>query len=76
MAHKELLPLIKEKNTWSVEKCDTVNLLMSRQPVGAGGEALGAVAVVTLGIVIEERKESQQYLFTCWNPPNQFGVES
>ena len=53
-----------------------MNLLMSGQSVGAGGEALGAVAVVTLDIVIEETKESQQYLIMCWNPLNQFEVES
>lgn len=33
---------------------------MSGQSVRGGGEALGAVAVVAMDIVIEETKESQQ----------------
>ena len=60
LARKELLPLIKEKNKWSVDQCDTRNLKMSGQPIGAGGEALGAMAMVALDIVVEETKESRQ----------------
>ena len=60
LARKELLPLIKEKNKWSVNQCDTRNLKMSGQPIGAGGEALGAMAMVALDIVVEETKESRQ----------------
>lgn len=55
LASKELLPLIKENNKWFVEQCDTRNFQMSGQPVGAGGDALGAVTVVALNIVIQEK---------------------
>ena len=60
LARKELLPLIKEKNKWSHSQCDTRNLKMDAQPIGAGGEALGAVAAVSLDITIEKTKGTQQ----------------
>ena len=60
LVRKELLPLIKEKNQWSTSQCDTKNLKMGGQPIGAGGEALGAVATVALDITVEKTEKSQQ----------------
>ena len=38
---------------------------MSGQPVGAGGDALGAVAIVALNIVIQEKRCHSKYLVMC-----------
>ena len=59
LVRKEFLSLIKEKNQWSASQCDTRSLKMDGQPIRAGGEALGAVAVVALDITVEKTEELQ-----------------
>ena len=60
LVRKELLSLIKEKNQWSTSQCDTKSLKMDGQSIGAGGKALGTVAVVALDITVEKTEKSQQ----------------
>ena len=60
LVRKELLSVIKEGNQWSASQCEARNLRMDGQPVGAGGEALGAVAVVALDVAVEKTEETQQ----------------
>jgi len=60
LVRKELLPMIKEKNNWSDSQCNTRNIKMDGQPIGAGGETLGAVVVVALYIAIKKIKETRQ----------------
>ena len=36
LVHKELLPLIKEKNQWSISQCDNRSLKMDGQLIGTG----------------------------------------
>ena len=42
IVHRQLLPLIQEKNKWSSEKCKSKNIPLEVQPVGAMGKELGA----------------------------------
>jgi len=53
LARQQLLPHIKQKNNWSLEQCRQRNLKLDGQPLGAGGESLGAKGVVSLQVTIE-----------------------
>ena len=48
LARKQLLPVIKERNEWSVEQCQARNLMLAGQLRGAGGHDLGAEGIVAL----------------------------
>ena len=48
LARQQLLPHIKQKNNWSMEQCRQRNVILDGQPLGAGGESLGAKGVVSL----------------------------
>ena len=49
----QMLPMIKEKKQWSLEQCHSKNMDLDQQPVGAEGNALGAVAVVQLQVKVD-----------------------
>ena len=53
LIRKELLPRINEKQGWSLEQCHSRNLEMGCQPVGAGGDILGATMLVNLQVTVE-----------------------
>ena len=46
----QMLPMIKDKKQWSLEQCHSKNRALDQQPVGAEGNALGAVAVLQLQV--------------------------
>jgi len=54
IVRQQLLPLIRERNQWSDEKCKTKNAPLQAQPVGALGKELGAVGMTILQMEIEE----------------------
>ena len=60
LARKQLLPVIKERNNWSVEQCQARNLTLEGQPQGAGGHDLGAEGMVALQLTVESTGASQR----------------
>ena len=54
LVRKQLLPRIKDKGNWTLEQCHAKNLPLEGQPVGAGGEMLGTVAIVLLKVKVTE----------------------
>ena len=60
LARKQLLPVIKERNEWSVEQCQARNLTLAGQPQGAGGHDLGAEGIVALQLTAEGTGISQR----------------
>ena len=53
LARQQLLPHIKQKSNWSIEQCRERNFKLDGQPLGAGGESLGAKGIVALQVTIE-----------------------
>ena len=76
LVRKELLSVIKEVNQWSASQCEARNLRMDGQPIGAGGEALGAVAVVALDVAVERLRRHNRFNAMPWNPPSQFELQN
>ena len=71
LVRKELLPAIGEKHDWSLEERHKRNLKMKSQPVGASGTDLGAIALVSLDILVEETglvKEIPCYVLSSEKP--------
>ena len=54
IVHRQLLPMIQEKNAWSAEKCKSKNIPLTAQPVGAMGKELGASGMISLQMEIDE----------------------
>ena len=54
IVRQKLLPIIREKHGWTMEKYQQQNLQLDRQPVGASGEALGVMAVVVLKLALPD----------------------
>ena len=54
IVRRQLLPLIQEKNEWSSEKCESKNIPLEAQPVGAMGKELGASGMVILQMEVDE----------------------
>ena len=52
---KELLPAIKEKQSWTQAECYERDLKMGQQPVGATGTSLGAIFLVCLQVTVNNR---------------------
>ena len=50
---QQLLPIIKEKCSWSLSDCVARNLPLNTQLVGAEGSVLGATALVKVDVIIE-----------------------
>ena len=48
IAHRELLPKVRETQGWTIEQHQTRNLTLSRQPVGAIWLVLGNIPVISL----------------------------
>ena len=55
LVRKELLSAIGEKHGWSLEERHKRNLKMKSRPVGASGTDLGAIALASLDILVEEK---------------------
>ena len=51
---KELLPAIKEKQSWTQAECHERDLKMGQQPIGATGVPLGAISLVRLQVMVDE----------------------
>ena len=60
LARRQLLPVIKEENNWTVEQCQNRNLKMEGQPQGAGGHNLGTEGMVALQVTIENTGVAQR----------------
>ena len=56
--------MIREKLGWSKEQCHAHNLPLDVQPIGASGSPLGAIALVSLPIEVEETGASE--LIPCY----------
>ena len=54
IVHRQLLPMILEKNSWSTEKCKSKNIPLKAQPVGGMGKELGTSGMVSLQMEIDE----------------------
>ena len=54
LIRKELLPAIKEKQSWTHTECHERDLKMGQQPIGATGASLGAISVVRLQVMVDE----------------------
>ena len=53
IVRQQLLPMVKEKQEWSMDTCQTKVVPLKSQPVGATGQELGAVGIAMLNILIE-----------------------
>ena len=60
LVRKELLPVIRERNGWTLEECHDRNCKLEGQPTGAGGYELGAIAVVRLQITTMDGEKQHQ----------------
>ena len=54
----EMLPRLRELNNWTMEQCKKKTHQMVSQPVGAGGQALGARKIAVLSIMIDATGKS------------------
>ena len=54
LVRKQVLPHIKGKCNWTLEQYHAKNLPLEGQPVGAGEEMLGTVAIVLLKVQVTE----------------------
>ena len=71
LAQQQLLPHIKQKNNWTIEQCSQRNLKLDGQPLGAGGESLGAIGVVSLQVTVEGINVTASilcYILDCSKP--------
>ena len=66
LARCQLLPVIKEKNNWTVEQCQARNLKLEGQSQGAGGHDLGAEGIVSLQITVEGTGVSRRVPVLSW----------
>ena len=62
LVRSQMLLKIKEKCGWTIEECHSRNKPLEQQPVGAGGEPLGAEAVVALNVEVEATKVTKEVL--------------
>ena len=57
---RELLPKVRETHGWTKEQYQVRNLKLDRQPIGANGTELGAVALVRLQVSVEGTDKTLQ----------------
>ena len=62
LVRSQMLPKMKEKSSWTIEECHSHNRPLEQQPVGAGGEPLGAESVVALNVEVEATKLAKEVL--------------
>ena len=62
LVRSQMLPRIKEKRGWSIEKCHSHNRPLEQQPIGAAGEPLGADSMVVLNIQVEATRVTKEVL--------------
>ena len=53
IVRREVLPMVKEKQGWSMDTCVSKLLPLKAQPIGATGKELGAAGIVVLDIQVE-----------------------
>ena len=53
IVRQQLLPMVKEKQEWSLDMCRTKEVPLKSQPVGATGQGLGAIGIAVLNILME-----------------------
>ena len=53
LVRTEMLPKLKEINSWSMEECKSKTSKVVSQPLGAGGTELGAKKVVLISLILE-----------------------
>ena len=53
LVRTEMLPKLKELNNWTIEECRRRTHKMVSEPIGAGGQVLGARKIVTIPILLE-----------------------
>ena len=58
LVRTEMLPRLKELNNWTMEECKKRTHQMASQPVGAGGQALGARKIVVISVMIDATGKS------------------
>ena len=54
LIRKELLPVIKEKQSWTQAECHERDLKMGQQPIGGTGAPLGVISLVRLQVMVDE----------------------
>ena len=69
--HKELLPAIKEKQSWTQTECHEK---MGQQPIGATGAPLGVISFVHVWVVVDKTGESREVPCFVLASKNQSGV--
>ena len=60
IVRRELLPKVWETHGWTKEQYQVRNLKLDRQPIGANGTELGAVALVRLEVAVEGTDKTLQ----------------
>ena len=58
LVRTEMLPKLKEINSWSIEECKSKTSKVVSQPLGAGGTELGAKKVVLISLTLEATGKS------------------
>lgn len=58
LVRTEMLPKLKEINSWSMEECKNKTSKVVSQPLGAGGTELGAKKIVLISVTLEATGKS------------------
>ena len=66
LLRSQLLPVVKEKQGWTLDQCHRRNLKLDQQPVGAEGRPLGATGVVQLRVTVESTGVEQDIPLLCF----------
>ena len=53
IVRQQLLPMVKEKQQWSMDNCMEKTVPLEFQPIGATGQELGAHGITMLNILME-----------------------
>ena len=58
LVRTEMLPKLKDLNNWTMEECKMRTQQMVSQPVGAGGQVLGARKIVIIYVMLDATGKS------------------
>ena len=53
LVRTEMLPKLRKLNNWTIEECTQKTQEMTSEPVGAGGQVLGARKIVTVSVMLD-----------------------
>lgn len=58
LVHTEMLSKLRELNNWTIEECKQKTQKMTSEPMGAGGQTLGARKIVIVSVTLDSTGKS------------------